>query len=296
MSVEEPAGEKPTSAMKRALRRLPLGRFGDRPPVVSVLRLSGVIGRMGLLRGGGLNLEGVERLIARAFSQRGLKAVALAVNSPGGSPVQSALIAKRIRQLADEKKIPVFAFAEDVAASGGYWLLAAGDEIYADDSSIIGSIGVVSAGFGFPELLARHGIERRVHASGARKSMLDPFRAEQPDDVARLKELQTDIHDHFKNHVRARRANKLTGTEDELFAGDIWSGKQALALGLIDGIGDLRSVMREKFGERVKLRPMSERRGLVRRRLGIAGPSTGALAGEIIGAVEDWAAWRRFGL
>jgi signal peptide peptidase SppA len=282
--------------MKRALRRLPLGRFGDRPPVVSVLRLSGVIGRMGLLRGGGLNLEGVERLIARAFSQRGLKAVALAVNSPGGSPVQSALIAKRIRQLADEKKIPVFAFAEDVAASGGYWLLAAGDEIYADDSSIIGSIGVVSAGFGFPELLARHGIERRVHASGARKSMLDPFRAEQPDDVARLKELQTDIHDHFKNHVRARRANKLTGTEDELFAGDIWSGKQALALGLIDGIGDLRSVMREKFGERVKLRPMSERRGLVRRRLGIAGPSTGALAGEIIGAVEDWAAWRRFGL
>ena len=282
--------------MKRALRRLPLGRFGDRPPVVSVLRLSGVIGRMGLLRGGGLNLEGVERLIARAFSQRGLKAVALAVNSPGGSPVQSALIAKRIRQLADEKKIPVFAFAEDVAASGGYWLLAAGDEIYADDSSIIGSIGVVSAGFGFPELLARHGIERRVHASGARKSMLDPFRAEQPDDVARLKELQTDIHDHFKNHVRARRANKLTGTEAELFAGDIWSGKQALALGLIDGIGDLRSVMREKFGERVKLRPMSERRGLVRRRLGIAGPSTGALAGEIIGAVEDWAAWRRFGL
>jgi len=145
-------------------------------------------------------------------------------------------------------------------------------------------------------LLARHGIERRVHASGARKSMLDPFRAEQPDDVARLKELQTDIYDHFKNHVRARRADKLTGTEDELFSGDIWSGKQALALGLIDGIGDLRSVMREKFGERVKLRSMSERRGLVRRRLGIAGPSTGALAGEIIAAVEDWAAWRRFGL
>jgi len=282
--------------MKRAIRRLPLGRFGNRPPVVSVLRLSGVIGRMGSLRGGGLNLEGLERLIARAFSPRGLKAVALAVNSPGGSPVQSALIAKRIRQLADEKKIPVFAFAEDVAASGGYWLLAAGDEIYADDSSIIGSIGVVSAGFGFPELLARHGIERRVHASGARKSMLDPFRAEQPDDVARLKELQTDIYDHFKNHVRARRADKLTGTEDELFSGDIWSGKQALALGLIDGIGDLRSVMREKFGERVKLRSMSERRGLVRRRLGIAGPSTGALAGEIIAAVEDWAAWRRFGL
>ena len=296
MSLEKPAGDKPDGAMKRALRRIPLGRLGNRPPVVSVLRLSGVIGRLGPLRGAGLNLEGLERLIARAFAQRGLKAVALAVNSPGGSPVQSALIAKRIRQLADEKKIPVFAFAEDVAASGGYWLLAAGDEIYADDSSIIGSIGVISAGFGFPELLARHGIERRVHASGARKSMLDPFRAEQPDDVARLEELQADIHDHFKNHVRARRADKLVGSDVELFNGDIWSGKQALALGLIDGIGDLRSVMRERFGERVKLRPMAERRGLMRRRLGIAGPATGEFAGEIIATLEEWAAWRRFGL
>ncbi len=293
---EEPAGDKPPGAMRRALRRVPLGRFGNRPPVVSVLRLSGVIGRLGPLRGAGLNLEGLERLIARAFAQRGLKAVALAVNSPGGSPVQSALIAKRIRQLADEKKIPVFAFAEDVAASGGYWLLAAGDEIYADDSSIIGSIGVISAGFGFPELLARHGIERRVHASGARKSMLDPFRAEQPDDVARLEELQADIHDHFKKHVRTRRADKLVGSDHELFNGDIWSGKQALALGLIDGIGDLRSVMRERFGERVKLRPVAERRSLVRRRLGIAGPATGHLAGEIITVIEEWAAWRRFGL
>ncbi len=301
MSLEEPSGEEPAEeksvgAMKRMLQRIPLGRFGNRPPIVSVLRLNGVIGRLGPVRGGGLNIEGLERMIARAFAPRGLKAVALAVNSPGGSPVQSALIAKRIRQLADEKKIPVFAFAEDVAASGGYWLLAAGDEIYADDSSIIGSIGVVSAGFGFPELLARHGIERRVHASGARKSMLDPFRAEQPDDVARLEKLQADIHDHFKNHVRARRADKLTGSDDELFNGDIWSGKQALALGLIDGIGDLRSVMRERFGERVKLRPMAERRGLVRRRLGIAGTPTGEFAGEIIAALEEWAAWRRFGL
>ena len=296
MSSDQPAEEKPSGFLKRTLGRLPLGRFGKRQPVVSVLRLSGVIGSFGSLRGGGLNLAGVERLIARAFAQRGLKAVALAVNSPGGSPVQSALIAKRVRQLAEEKKIPVFAFAEDVAASGGYWLLAAGDEIYADDSSIIGSIGVISAGFGFPELLARHGIERRVHASGTRKSMLDPFRAEQPDDVARLKELQTDIHDHFKNHVRTRRADKLTGPEDQLFSGDVWSGKQAQALGLIDGIGDLRTVMREKFGDKVKLRPMAERKGALRRRLGIDGPPTGALAGEIIAALEEWAAWHRFGL
>jgi signal peptide peptidase SppA len=291
MTLDQPAEETPPGFVKRTL-----GHFGKRPPVVSVIRLSGVIGSLGSLRGGGLNLAGLERLIARAFAQRGLKAVALAVNSPGGSPVQSALIAKRIRQLAAEKKIPVFAFAEDVAASGGYWLLAAGDEIYADDSSIVGSIGVISAGFGFPDLLARHGIERRVHASGTRKSMLDPFRAEQPDDVVRLKELQGDIHDHFKDHVRARRSDKLTGSEDELFSGDVWSGKQALALGLIDGIGDLRSVMREKFGDKVKLRPMAERKGALRRRLGIDGPPTGALAGEIIAALEEWAAWRRFGL
>ena len=275
---------------------LPLGRFGNRPPIVSVLRLSGIIGRLGPVRGAGISLEGLERMIVRAFSQRGVKAVALAVNSPGGSPVQSALIAKRIRQLADEKKIPVYAFAEDVAASGGYWLLAAGDEVYADDSSIIGSIGVVSAGFGFSELLARHGVERRVHATGARKSMLDPFRPEDAADVERLKALQADIFGHFKDYVRSRRGDKLVGSDAELFEGDIWSGKQALALGLIDGIGDVRTVMREKFGERVKLRPLAERRGLLRRRLGIGGPPAADLAAEAIAAIEDWAAWRRFGL
>ena len=288
--------EKPVGALKRMLDRLPLGRFGNRPPIVSVLRLSGIIGRLGPVRGAGISLEGLERMIVRAFSQRGVKAVALAVNSPGGSPVQSALIAKRIRQLADEKKIPVYAFAEDVAASGGYWLLAAGDEVYADDSSIIGSIGVVSAGFGFSELLARHGVERRVHATGARKSMLDPFRPEDAADVERLKALQADIFAHFKDYVRARRGDKLVGSDAELFEGDIWSGKQALALGLIDGIGDVRSVMREKFGERVKLRPLAERRGLLRRRLGIGGPPAAVLAAEAIAAIEDWAAWRRFGL
>ncbi len=292
MSSEDSAG-----ILKRTLRRLPLGRFGNRPPVVSVLRLSGVIGRLGPVRGAGLSLDGLERMIARAFAQRGLAAVALAVNSPGGSPVQSALIAGRIRALADEKKVPVYAFAEDVAASGGYWLLAAGDEMFADDSSIIGSIGVISAGFGFAELLARHGIERRVHASGARKAMLDPFRPEDAGDVARLEALQADIHEHFKDHVRARRADRLKGPDEALFNGDVWSGKQALALGLIDGIGDLRSVMRERFGERVKFRPMAERRGFLRRRLGLgAAPPPSELAGEIIAALDEWAAWRRFGL
>ena len=292
----EPAGINSAGRTRSVLRRFSLGRLGNRAPVISVLRLSGVIGRLGPLRGAGLNLEGTERLIDRAFSQRGLKAVALAVNSPGGSPVQSALIAKRIRQLADENKVPVFAFAEDVAASGGYWLLAAGDEIYADDSSIVGSIGVVSAGFGFPEFIARHGIERRVHASGARKSMLDPFRAERPDDVARLEKLQADIHDHFKNHVYARRGDKLKGSDNELFNGDIWSGKQAQALGLIDGIGDIRSVMREKYGDHVRLRPMVERRSLFRRRLGLTAAPAGEMAAEIIAAIEEWATWRRLSL
>ena len=145
-------------------------------------------------------------------------------------------------------------------------------------------------------MLARHGIERRVHASGARKAMLDPFRAEQPDDVARLAALQADIHQHFKDHVRARRADKLVGSDDELFNGDIWTGKEALAFGLIDGIGDLRSVMRERFGDRVRLRPMAVRRGLLRRRLGGVGPPSGELAAEVIAALEEWAAWRRFGL
>lgn len=289
------AGDMSSVQPSRGLRRM-LGRIGSRSPVVSVLRLSGVIGRLGPLRSHGLSLEGSERAIARAFAQRGLKAVALAVNSPGGSPVQSALIAKRIRQLADEKKVPVYAFAEDVAASGGYWLLAAGDEVYADDSSIIGSIGVISAGFGFPDLLARHGIERRVHATGPRKSMLDPFRAEEPDDVARLTALQADIFEHFKDHVRARRGDRLTGSDNELFSGDIWSGRRAQTLGLIDGIGDVRSVMREKFGDKVKLRPITERRGLLRRRLGIGRAQAGESAAEIIAALEEWAVWRRVGL
>lgn len=281
--------------------RLSGGRLGASTPAVSVLRLSGVIGRMGGLRGAGLSLEGLERSIERAFAPRGIDAVALAVNSPGGSPVQSALIAGRIRQLAEEKNIPVLAFAEDVAASGGYWLACAADEIYADESSILGSIGVISAGFGFPDLLARHGVERRVHSSGARKGMLDPFQAESPDDVERLTAIQSDIHDSFKELVRARRAGKLKGEESDLFNGDIFSGRQALAVGLIDGIGDMRTVLRQRFGDKVRLRPVGERRSFLRRRFGLArerrsGMARGDLAGQFVAAVEEWAHWKRFGL
>lgn len=264
-----------------------------RRPKINILRLSGVIGGGSPLRGGALNLDGLNKSIERAFATRGLSAVALAINSPGGSPVQSALIARRIRQLADKKNIKVIAFAEDVAASGGYWLACAADEIFADESSILGSVGVISAGFGFNDLLSRHGVERRVHTAGARKAMLDPFQAENPDDVTRLKEIQVDIHDNFKDHVRARRGDRLTGTEDETFNGDIFLGRQALALGLIDGIGDLQTTLRERYGDKVRLNPIGQRRSLLRRRLGVETPD---LAGHVIAALEDWSHWKRFGL
>jgi signal peptide peptidase SppA len=264
-----------------------------RRPTVSVLRLSGVIGGGGPLRGGALTLDGLNKMIERAFAPRGLSAVALAINSPGGSPVQSALIARRIRQVADKKDIKVIAFAEDVAASGGYWLACAADEIFAEESSILGSVGVISAGFGFNDLLSRYGVERRVHTAGARKAMLDPFQAENVDDVTRLKSIQADIHENFKDHVRARRGDRLTGAEDDIFNGDIFLGREALALGLIDGIGDLQTTLRERYGDKLRLNPVGPPRSLLRRRLGV---ETRDLAGDLIASVEDWSHWKRFGL
>jgi len=280
------------------LDRLPLGRFGNRPPIVSVLRLSGIIGRLGPVRGAGISLEGLERMIVRAFSQRGVKAVALAVNSPGGSPVQSALIAKRIRQLADEKKIPVYAFAEDVAASGGYWLALAADRIYADRNSIVGSIGVISAGFGFTGLIEKLGIERRLYKQGDNKTLLDPFLPEQSDDIERLYRIQKEMHDSFKAVVKDRRGDRLAKRKDEqLFSGDIWTGARAVDLGLIDGLGDFRGVMRETFGKNVKLRVIGRREGWVMRRFGLGSPpDLGDWGAALIAALEDRALWARFGL
>ncbi len=265
-----------------------------RGPLVAVLRLAGIIGPPAPLRGG-LSLEGLAAPIDRAFATRRLAAVAIAINSPGGSPVQSALIARRIRDLAAEKKVPVFAFAEDVAASGGYWLACAGDEIWAQESSILGSIGVISAGFGFPDLLRRIGVERRLHATGERKGMLDPFRPESEADLARLRSLQQDIHASFVRHVRERRGARLKGDDATLFNGDIWTGAGALDLGLIDGIGDLRSVMRARFGDAVRLRPVAAGRGWLRRRLRFAS-EPGDWARELIAAAEERAYWARYGL
>lgn len=288
-----------TQPETRGLGGLPfIGALLDPPPTVAVIRLSGVIGAMGGFRRG-LSLASQAGVIERAFKLRNLQAVALAINSPGGSPVQSALIAGRIRQLADEKQVPVIAFAEDVAASGGYWLACAADEIYADASSIIGSIGVVSGGFGLQGLIEKLGVERRLHTSGEKKAMLDPFQPEKPAEVKHLKDLQGDIHMAFKDMVRQRRGDRLKGPEKDLFSGAFWTGMKAMDLGLIDGLGDIRSVLRARYGDKVKLRLVAERRGFLGR-LRFGGVFRGATgpdwAGQAVAAIEERLIWNRFGL
>jgi len=267
-----------------------------RGPVVPVVRLSGVIAASGLLGSRGLSIESVAPLLNRAFGLRGAKAVALAVNSPGGSPVQSALIGQRIRLLAGEKGLKVIAFVEDVAASGGYWLACAADEIIVDPHSIVGSIGVISAGFGFQDLLARIGVERRIHTAGERKSMLDPFRSEKPQDIERLERLHAEIHDGFKNWVRQRRAGRLIDDDALLFSGEFWTGRRGIELGLVDGLGELRSTLQARYGEKVHLPVIGPRRRLLSR-LGL-GASSGidAVGPGLLAAVEERLYWQRFGL
>jgi signal peptide peptidase SppA len=275
------------------LRRL-LARWRNPGPVVAVLRLEGVIG------GGrrSINLRRYAGALERAFRHKRLKGVALAVNSPGGAAAQSQLVYRRVRQLADEHGVPVFAFAEDVAASGGYWLALAADEIYAEETSLVGSIGVVSAGFGFAQVLARFGVERRLYTAGESKSMLDPFLPEKSGDVERLGALQRDVHESFKALVRARRGAKLKGGDDVLLSGEVFTGRRALELGLIDGIGDLRGVLRERFGEGVRLKAVEPER----RRLALLPfrrprtPDILDLAAELASFVEERLIWARFGL
>jgi serine protease SohB len=267
-------------------------------PLVTVVRLQGAIGLGGLGRQG-LSAQSIDSALRRAFSKRGIDAVALVVNSPGGSPVQSQLISTRIRQLAEEKDLPVYAFTEDVAASGGYWLACAADEIYASPMSIVGSIGVISAAFGFPALLDKIGVERRVYAQGDNKSMLDPFKPEDPEDVKRLLSLQKDIHGQFKAYVKDRRGDKLQGTDKTLFNGDVWTGEQAIKKGLVDGLGDMRTVMRAKLGDKVKFIPVQRHANWLQRRLGggqVLAPYGGTWAGDLLAAAEERALWARFGL
>jgi signal peptide peptidase SppA len=279
--------------------------FFNRGPVVPVLRFAGPIGMATPLRPG-LALASVAGPLEKAFSLSKLPSVAVAINSPGGSPVQSNLIFSRIRQLAAEKEKRVYVFCEDVAASGGYFLALAGDEIYADPSSIVGSIGVISASFGLDKFIDRFGVERRVHTSGRDKGALDPFQPERTEDVARLEDLQRHVHDVFIGIVKERRAGKLTGPEEELFSGAYWSAAKAVQFGLIDGIADLRSKMRALHGPKVRLRAIPLAPGGLLSRFrrwpafhagvndGVAfGPS---FADELISAVETRALWSRFGL
>ncbi len=282
----------------KTLRGLPVvgGRVADwleGAPTVGVLRLTGVIGQVSIGRRGGLSLAEQASSIERLFKLPRLNAVALAINSPGGSPVQASLIAGRIRQLADEKEIPVYAFCEDVAASGGYWLACAAEEIYADPASIVGSIGVISAGFGFVDLLEKIGVERRVHTSGDKKGMLDPFFHEKEGELDRLRDIQEDIHEQFKDYVRNRRESKLIADERVLFSGEFWTGRRAEELGLVDGLGELRNVMREKFGEKVNLRIIGGRK-----RFGISQLLSGRadIADEVIAAAEERLQWDQFRL
>ena len=286
----------------RLLARL---TFRRPPPVVGVIRLTGVIGQGGLLRGG-LNLESVAPALERAFRLPGLEAIALSINSPGGSPAQSALIQQRIRDLATEREVPVMAFVEDVAASGGYWLACAADEIFVNGNSILGSIGVISAGFGFTDAIEKLGIERRLHTQGGKKSLLDPFKPERPEDVARLENVQRQIHENFKELVRSRRGQRLSLDEEELFSGDFWLGTRAVDIGIAAGIGDFCRVLRERYGKEVRIRTIGRRPSWLRRRFGFASAGAlgapllpedgGGLIEGLLASVEARAWWSRFGL
>jgi serine protease SohB len=265
----------------------PLARLAGRArPRVNLIRLQGVIAPGGR---GRLSDEGLAGLLERAFRAGRPQAVALVINSPGGSAAQSSLIAARIRRLAEERKVAVHAFVEDAAASGGYWLAAAADDIHCDATSILGSIGVIFSSFGAAEAIARLGIERRVHTAGRFKSQLDPFRPEDPEDVARLRDLLEQLHAAFIAHVRARRGARLSA-ETDLFDGRYWLGAEAVRLGLADGIGQPVPVLKARYGERVRIVTYGQRRPLAAR-LGL-----GAAAEALLRDLEERALWARLGL
>jgi signal peptide peptidase SppA len=286
----------------RLMRFVP-ARLRRGAAVVPVVRLSGVIGAVTPLRPG-MSLAGVARVLERAFAMKHAKAVALVINSPGGSPVQSRQIYLRIRQLAAEKKLPVLVFVEDVAASGGYMIACAGDEIICDPSSILGSIGVVGGTFGFQELIRKIGVERRLYTAGAHKAMLDPFLPENPDDVARVKALQREIHAIFIALVKQSRGSRLKGADDVLFSGEYWAGDSSVSLGLADAIGDLRSTLRARYGDKVLTPVVAPPSGMLSGLFGRKSAGAGALASlegvaglpdELISALETRAIWAKFG-
>ncbi|MCC0026182.1 MAG: S49 family peptidase [Zhengella sp.] len=283
--------------MANALTRLLPKKLRPEGKTVPVIRLHGVIASSGSLGRPALNLASVAGTLEKAFSYRQAPAIAISVNSPGGSPVQSRLIFRRIRDLAKEKDKKVIVFVEDAAASGGYMIACAGDEIIADPSSIVGSIGVISAGFGFPEMLKKIGVERRVYTAGENKSVLDPFQPEKAEDIERLKSLQLDVHKTFIDLVKSRRGDRLADDPD-LFTGAFWAGEGALRRGLVDGLGDMRSFLKDRYGEKTSLKLISPPRGLFGRR-GLFGLRSGFGAETVhalADAADERAWWGRLGL
>ncbi|EAV43422.1 signal peptide peptidase SppA [Labrenzia sp. MBR-25] len=285
--------------MISSLRRFLPKRFRNDKPVIPVVRLSGAIGGGGPFRSG-LSLATASIPLEKAFSMKKAPAVALVINSPGGSPVQSRLIFKRIRDLAKENEKDVLVFVEDVAASGGYMIALAGDEIFVDPSSIVGSIGVVAAGFGFTEMIKKIGVDRRVYTAGEKKVTLDPFQPEVPEDIEYIKSLQLEIHETFIDMVKSRRGDVLSNDPD-LFSGKFWTGRTGVELGLVDAIGDLRGVIKERFGDKAEPKLISAPRGLLGRKAGVGvglgkGRLLEGIGDELISSVEERAMWMRYGL
>ena len=264
---------------------------------IAVVNLSGVIGKIGKFEQS-INIENTNPLLEKAFETKNLQAVAININSPGGSPVQSELIYQRIKDLSIEKKIPVFTFAQDLAASGGYFILCAGDEMFAHNASIVGSIGVISAGFGFEKLIKKIGVERRIYAQGKNKAVLDPFSPEKKESIDILKSAQKDVFDSFKELVKNKRQDKLKKSDDELFNGAFWSGKTAYEIGLIDSIGNMRTIMKEKFGDKIKFINIEvKKKGLIKELLASKIGGFGSnLASDLIDKIEEKEAWGKYGI
>ncbi len=264
--------------------------FFKKKKIVSHLRLTGVIGNVGKFKQG-IEYSSQEEMIKKAFSVKKAEAVAISINSPGGSPVQSHLIYKFIREQSKKNKKKVIIFAEDVAASGGYLIACAGDEIYANASSIIGSIGVIYSSFGFKDLIQKIGVQRRVYTAGKNKSTLDPFLDEKEEDIQRLKNIQLELHQEFINVVEESRSTKLNKTDVELFSGEFWSGKTSLKLGLIDGIGNAEQILREKFGEDVEIKKFEKSKGWLAKKLS----SSEDHADKLISVLEERSIWQKYG-
>ena len=279
------------------LKKIPvIGEWIEPTDKVAVLRFAGVIADSTMMRRAGVNYHKFRDAIPEAFELSRLRAVAIIINSPGGAPAQCSLISDQIMALSAEKKIPVYAFVEDVAASGGYWLACCGDEIYVQETSIIGSIGVISSGFGLDEFIKKHDVKRRVYTSGRDKSFLDPFKPEKEDDLQRLRALQADMHESFKVWVKSRRAGKLAGDDSELLEGAFWTGKAAVENGIADSIGNVVGVMKEKFGDDIKLVDCTpEKKSLLSSLNPLSGEAKFHL-GQILEVAEEKSAWGRFGL